>query len=1415
MTVDKLLLPSKQNDVQKKINEIIDGLDTKYDASNPSGYISGITSTDITNALGYTPYSAANPNGYTSNVGTVTSVNNVTPVNGNVSITIPIVPTNISAFTNDSGYITSSSLNGYATETWVGQQGYITGITSSDVTTALGYTPYDATNPNNYISSVSWGDITGTLANQTDLQDALDGKQAVINSSNKLSADLVDDTSTTHKFATASQLSQISTNTSDISDINALIPSQATTINQLADKAFVNSSVQTATANFRGNWTDWADVPTVATDYPADYAGSKTPTVNDYLVVQDASDYTLDTLDGTWRFKYTGTWGTDGKSGWIPEYQVNETPLTAAQLAALDSGITDSDVALIGTALQPNDNITQLTNNAGYITGITSTDVNTALGYTAANDSLVAHLAGTETFTGVKAFNKDLYLTGITTAVSTSNKRLFFSNSDKSTIYSWLGATTNENFVFGDSTNSMFSIQRDYAGPTASATAMDLGRASYQFNNLYMKGDIVSGTGSSTKTYTLPITTGTLALTNEMKTINGNYLPTSGNLALTDIISAGSYISLTNSTSITNWNSAYLVAGFSDKNWRPLIWTGSKFVAISTKGYLTTSTDGKNWSIPILNSNLGNGGWWRIAYGNDVYVILGGSGYVSTSSDCETWATTVQNANLGSNNWHGLTFGNGKFVALSFTGHISTSTDGVTWTTASQVSNLGSRNWQTICYDGTKFIALGSSGYMSTSTDGTTWTASAQNSSIGNHTWYGLVHDGTKFVAMGGAGWVAESTDGSTWSNVQQIANLGSNSYYCISYGNGAYIAIGYYGYVSSTVVKTQIASTLDSAGISTLLGYTPVNPSSLATVATTGDYDDLTDKPTIPTTLSDLTVSAGSNITISGDTISATDTTYSAFTGADSITAGTSGLVPAPSAGDNTKFLKGDGTWATASGGTSTDVQINSTSITVGGVANIVTNTAYNASSNKIATMSDLPADEIFIAVYGTTTIEQISQALSHGKTPLCYKGDASNPSIDYFYYYSGHSEELSAYTFSRVYQNTTEVVYVSSITNQWNTITTTLEQTSNKVTSISSSSTDTQYASAKCTFDAIQTVKRNIGEIVQSTIPLSDAGLHLLDGALLSGSGTYADFVDYIADIYDASSNYFCSEADWQTSVATYGVCGKFVYDSINNTVRLPKIIGFIESASGVSSLGNLTEAGLPNITSTFHNATGYSFANFTNGAFSGAGVKNANWTAGSSAGNWGGASDQTLVFDASDSNSIYGNASTVQPQSIKVLYYIIIANTIKTEIQADIDNISTDLNGKADVDGSNMNASVKKFDGQWVALEQKISTSTAIGSYNIDISSYLPNDGYDYEIILNAECYNSNSTYSHVFLSTSKSTKQYVACVGTNARETCFVSLLTVGTNRQVTLQITTHDITWNDHDGRQGLYLVGYRRIGTNN
>lgn len=201
-----------------------------------------------------------------------------------------------------------------------------------------------------------------------------------------------------------------------------------------------------------------------------------------------------------------------------------------------------------------------------------------------------------------------------------------------------------------------------------------------------------------------------------------------------------------------------------------------------------------------------------------------------------------------------------------------------------------------------------------------------------------------------------------------------------------------------------------------------------------------------------------------------------------------------------------------------------------------------------------------------------------------------------------------------------------------------------------------------------------RNIGEIVTSSMPLEDAGLHLLDGSVILGSGIYADFVTYIAGLVNTYPNLFTTEANWQTSVTNYGVCGKFVYDSVNNTVRLPKITGFTEGTLSSTSLGDLTEAGLPNITG---NTTLRSSSRSADGAFY---VSSA---AGSAYAGTGGGTESLFGYslDASHSSSIYGNSSTVQPQSIKVLYYIVIATSTKTDIEVDIDDIVTDLNNKLD--------------------------------------------------------------------------------------------------------------------------------------
>lgn len=251
----------------------------------------------------------------------------------------------------------------------------------------------------------------------------------------------------------------------------------------------------------------------------------------------------------------------------------------------------------------------------------------------------------------------------------------------------------------------------------------------------------------------------------------------------------------------------------------------------------------------------------------------------------------------------------------------------------------------------------------------------------------------------------------------------------------------------------------------------------------------------------------------------------------------------------------------------------------------------------------------------------------------------------------------------------------------------------------------------------NASNKINRNIGEIIISAIPLSDAGLHELDGTRIYETGVNAAFYAYMYNLYlsHTSDNCFCTEAEWQASVESYGgVCGKFAFgnDTDGNYVRLPKVMGFIEGASSISELGSLVEAGLPNITGAFSaQSSGVSGSFYV--ASSGTTLTGSGW-----------ANRNQTGFDASRSNSVYGNSNTVQPQSVKVMYYIVLANSARTDIEVNIDNVITDLNGKADKDLSNMDISpvVRSSFIEWVMPDY----NNAI-SYNDTNVHTAPNNGF----------------------------------------------------------------------------------------
>ena len=128
-------------------------------------------------------------------------------------------------------------------------------------------------------------------------------------------------------------INNISDDITDISNevesIENKIPAQASSSNQLADKDFVNSSIATNTATFRGTFNSVAELEA--------YSGEKDN--NDYAFVTG-----VDSLGNTYydRYKYNGV-------SWVYEYRLNNSSFTSAQWASINSGATTQSINQIST----------------------------------------------------------------------------------------------------------------------------------------------------------------------------------------------------------------------------------------------------------------------------------------------------------------------------------------------------------------------------------------------------------------------------------------------------------------------------------------------------------------------------------------------------------------------------------------------------------------------------------------------------------------------------------------------------------------------------------------------------------------------------------------------------------------------------------------------------------------------------------------------------------------------------------------------------------------------------------------------------------------------------------------------------------------------------------------------------------
>lgn len=328
--------------------------------------LQSINSSDVTNALGYTPYNATNPQGYTKvessttngNIKidgtetTVYSLPNTVVTDTELQAEVTTLQNGINAkYTKPAGGIPKTDLASGVQDSLDLADTALQSISSSDVTNALGYTPYNASNPQGYTkveSSNTNGNIkiNGSETNVYTLPSNIATDSDVATVQSNLDAEIT------------ARGNADTTLQNNINTINGKIPSAASTTNQLADKDFVNSSINAfaayyITKNAAGDpFSTKAELNAATTFYSG--GAVRTPTTNDYcIVLADETKQSETGVDPTTRYSYQG-------NQWEYQYTINDTPLTATQLSAINSGITSAGVTQISTNAS---NITDLQNN--------------------------------------------------------------------------------------------------------------------------------------------------------------------------------------------------------------------------------------------------------------------------------------------------------------------------------------------------------------------------------------------------------------------------------------------------------------------------------------------------------------------------------------------------------------------------------------------------------------------------------------------------------------------------------------------------------------------------------------------------------------------------------------------------------------------------------------------------------------------------------------------------------------------------------------------------------------------------------------------------------------------------------------------------------------------------------------------
>ena len=207
-------------------------------------------------------------------------------------------------------------------------------------------------------------------------------------------------------------------------------------------------------------------------------------------------------------------------------------------------------------------------------------------------------------------------------------------------------------------------------------------------------------------------------------------------------------------------------------------------------------------------------------------------------------------------------------------------------------------------------------------------------------------------------------------------------------------------------------------------------------------------------------------------------------------------------------------------------------------------------------------------------------------------------------------------------------------------------------------------------------------------------------LNGQIVDINANTQLFLNRLKEITTLHPSLLCTENEWQTAktMSAFGQVGKFVFNYSGEdivSVRLPRVVN-VQGLFDLQNLGMTVSAGLPNITGSQK-----TFVDIGRSAGNGAlyRIDDGSDYVGTTINQ--ATRYNELGFDASRSNPIYGNSSTVQPEAIQYPYFIQIATGSETEnnIINDIElNNPYSLFDSKYSDHELNNLSWLKSEGQW---------------------------------------------------------------------------------------------------------------------